>query len=124
MAPHMSQVSLSKVATILNRSTPSSVKLSFWAALEKAAASVITRRPALPLDTLNWWEMAAMALSGASPRMIIWVSWVLTLFTKACLLVQQRSRKVRLSAVQGRERTFAIVASLMACMVQPTPRPR
>ena len=64
-----------------------------------------------------------MARSGASPRMTICVSWVLTLFTRLCLFVQHRSRKVWLSVVQGRESTLVMVSSLMACMVQPTPSP-
>ena len=74
-------------------------------------------------DTSNCLEMAEMARSGASPRIIIWVSWVLTLFTRLCLLVQQRSRKVWPSVVHGLERTLVMVPSLTACMVQPTPRP-
>ena len=38
--------------------------------------------------------------------------------------VQQRSRNVWPSVVQGRDRTFWIALSLMACMVHPTPSPR
>ena len=53
-----------------------------------------------------------MALSGAAPRIIIWVSCVLTLLTSACLFAQILSLKVWLSKVHGRESTLLIASSV------------
>ena len=64
-----------------------------------------------------------MALSGAAPRIIIWVSCVLTLLTSACLFAQILSLKVWLSKVHGRESTLLIASSVSPWSVQPTPMP-